>query len=376
MHARRPGGLLFGLGITTLAILLLMPAASAFSAGYLGEIEVGFNLPFILLILSAVGIVAGTTLGAKFIGKMPIIGAVATTIGMTWGIVLLLVVAWMAPGGFLHSSDTPTTIAPGAAAFSGGSAVAGFDPARYEPVSKVTWSIADAATKKGDSITATIKVYKPGVAEKAGFEGSATQEYTATTTNGAATSDGIQVQTIGCRVDVVIDASGYYQKLVKDLNICRERNTQGLNSVYPPTIFIDNIGTPSLGLTPTSLTCAAGSQCSYTLVIRNTEADSVLVNLAAKFTNTANATFDSVDQGQGCELIESSNGAKYVQFSDALATGAASCNVKITRASGSADGAFTWTLDDQFQYLGATAFNTHPNVRGATSTSALSVSFA
>lgn len=341
----------------------------------LGSFDIGFNMGFGLIVVGALMVLGGFALGRAFVNKLPLVGKWLTRGGPALGVVVLLVASFVNVGGLLHMDGATGSVGiPGATAMAPAVSTGAFDASRYETTSKVTFTVADAADKSAQN--AAIKVYKSGVTEKAFMEGSATPEYTATASSGSATIDAIQVQTLGCKVDVGLDLSGYYQKLIRDVNICREKNLNGVNTVSPPTFYIEDAGTLSLGLTPTSLTCSAGSQCTYSLIIRNSESDAYNHRLAAKFTNVANATLDSVEAGAPCEIVDVS-GTQYVKFTGDLASlGTATCNVKVTRASGSADGSWTWTLDDNFQYLGSTAWNTQSSIRGATATGATTVSFA
>lgn len=356
--------------------VLIMPAASAAAIPLLGETEIGFNVGFILITIGVLAFLGGFAATREFVKGLPYAGGWLASGGAVLGVVMLLAASWVQPGGLLYADDSPATFVPGAsAAAPAATGAANFDAALYEPVTKAIFYASDAAVPS-TAVNPVLSIYKTGVAQKAAMEGTGVPLYSGTLSSGTLTIDGIQVQQYGCMFDIGVDAANYYEKIVPNVNLCRAKNANGLNTVSVPTIFLEKIGTNSLSLTATSLTCSAGSTCTYSLVVRNSVADTKLANIAVKFVNTANATLDSVVTGSACELIDSS-GTQYVKISADLGSlESRTCNVQITRAAGSADGSWKWTMDDLFQYNGATGWNTNSNTRGAGATAATTVTFA
>lgn len=345
----------------------------------LGTIEAGLNWPFSLLILGIVALAATAfKVVQNYVKRVPGVGSILGLgggAGLAICVGILFIVSAIAPGGALNPETAgASSTHPGSLAATAGIASAGFDPNLYEPTSDVSFSAADAKTK--NAISPSLKLYPSAkaVGERDAYTGSATPEYTVTLSSGEATKNGIQVQTFGCMWDVYADLSGYYQTIKRSLDLCRTKNVNGVNDVAVPTIYLEKFGTLSLTTSLATLTCSAGSQCSYSLVVRNTAADTYLHRVAVKFVNVANATLDSVDSGQRCEIVEVS-GTQYLSFMDTIGPqGLQACSLKITRSGGSANGSFTWTGDDNFRYLESTGWNT--NIRGAPVADALTVSFA
>lgn len=360
----------------SLMAVSLAPLASAASLPLLGEFDVGFNWAFGLILIGILAAATGIAAGRALVKRIPVAGGMLTTGGPILGILLLLTASWINPGGLLNGDDT-VTIVPSAGAVSATSAAAvvGFDSARYESVSKAIFYGADAAVPS-TAVNPVLSLYKPGVTEKAAMEGTGIPLYSGTLSSGTLTIDGIQVQQYGCTFDIGVDAANYYEQVVRNVNLCREKNANGLNTVSVPTIFLKKIGTASLSLTGTSLTCSAGSTCTYSVVVRNSVADTAIAGVAVKFHTATNATLDSIVSGSACELVEVSS-TQYIVFQAELGSlDSKTCNVQITRASGSADGTYKLTMDDMWLVNGATAWNTNSNTRGASATSATTVTFA
>lgn len=353
--------LLFGL-----TLLLLAPTALAWNVPVVGEVDPGFNWVFIVFVLGILAFAGAIPATRKLVRGVPIIGSsLAGPTAVVMGIVLTLVAAFGAPGGLSFGDAAPAAAASDAVAF---------DATTYEATSDVTFYAANAATKA--AVSPAVKIYKSGVTEKAAFEGSAVAEYSGTMSSGSLTISGIQTQTLGCTVDVALDLASYYEVIKRDINICVAKNVLGNNDIAVPTFYMEAYGTQSLSKTDTSLTCTAGTQCSYTLIVRNSAADTYLHNVAVNFTNVDSASLDSVDAGGECEIVEVS-GTKYVKFTNDIGPlEIASCPLKITRATGDTDGSFYFFMDDLYQQYGATAWNTNSNVRGATVSSQATVSFA
>jgi hypothetical protein len=358
--------------------ILVLPVAAAASLPIIGSWEWGLNWGTALAVIMAATLLGAIPVTAAFVKKIPAVKWFAA-FGVLGFVVAAGAAAWVNPGGMLHGGTT--TLAPGAIATGGGTASLGgaFDASAYEPTSKVVLSFQNYYTF-GTNIAPAVKLFPSAsqVTEKAAFEGTARPIYSATASSGTATFDGVQVQTIGCSVDVYADLSGYYQHVERNVFICHAKNDNGINSVYPPTISIQPYGTLSLALSATSLTCSAGSQCTYAVRVSNSAGDTTIKDVAVKFVNVVNATLDAVDTGStsACELVEVT-GTQYLRIlNDIGPNGAESCVVKITRSSGSDDGSYELTANDLFQDFGATGWNTNSNIRGATATSALGVDFA
>lgn len=298
--------------------------------------------------------------------RIPLVGGASPAVA---GVILLLVASVANPGGMLYygGSAAPGTIADDVT----------FATGLYEQTTDVTFTAADFEDKTALG-SVSVKVYEPGVTEKAAFEGSATPEYSGTMSSGTVTISGVQVQTLGCTVDVALDLSGYYEQIERDVNICVEKNALGNNDLSVPTFYMKDIGTLSLSDdSATTLTCTAGSQCTYNIKVSNTEDDSWVAGVAVKWveSDTEEHTLDSVDAG-ACEIVEVSS-TKYVKFTGDLGPlASAACAVKITRATGDTNGGYNMTADDLFVMYGATAWNTNANLRSATATAALEVTFA
>lgn len=370
-------GLQLGLAILMISFVALAPVAAAASFPLMGEWNWGANWGTLFAALALIAAVALVPAGAAAVRRIPVLGTFVAGGAAIVLVVAMLAAAMVNTGGFLNGDSKATaSFTPDILDTPTGTSTT-FNAALHEPTSDVTFYSSNAATRS--SINAAIKIYKPGVPEKTAVEGSATPEYSGTASSGKLELTGIQVQTLGCTVDVLYSLTSYYHFLARDQNICRAKNALATNKVSLPTVYLQEVGTLSLSKTDTSLTCTAGSQCSYVITLRNSATDKYLHRAAAKFANVANATLDSVDSGANCELVEISS-TKYLVYTGPAATigslGVVTCPVKITRSAGSADGSFTLTADDNFNYLGSSGWNTNSNVAGATATSATTVSFA
>lgn len=365
-----------GLGLLTLAALPIASAAT--SVPLLGDVSWGLNIPTVLIFIGVLALLAGINLFKGLVGNLPLgSGAFLQRGGLALAVVALLAASAMLPNGMLNGvfGETASAATPDPL----------FDSTGFEPTSTVAFSFANSYSKASASPAVKLYPSSQAVTEKAAFEGSSTPLYSGTATSGALTVTGIQVQTYGCTWDVYTDLTAYYQKIERNVNLCHAKNVLGTNTVSPPTIYMDPYGTLSNSLLGTSLTCSAGSQCTYSLTVQNSAADTTAKNVAVKFVPTGttvsgatvyNATLDSVVSGSACEIVDIS-GTQYVKFQNNFGPlGVQSCSVKVTRAAGSADGQFKWTTDDNFMAYGATAWNVNSNVRGATATSATTVNFA
>lgn len=355
--------------LATACVLIAFPTAAAASAPGIGHFEWASWAGGLLVAAGTVMLAILVKPLRGFLGGIaPVLVASPLLVGAAlYGTAMVVnPEGALHPGGAGNAPQTGAVVAP--------TSPGTFNAFAYEPTSDVTLSVIDANTFAG--FTATAKIYPAGQDPSAVVLGTAVPRYSTTLTSGTGTLSGVQVQTIGCSEDIYTDASGYYQTITPAVNLCVAKNTNDNNDIAPPSLLQKAIGTVSMAKTDTSLTCSAGSSCTYTIIVRNSADHTYIEDPAVQFTNVANATLDSVDS-TNCQL-QVINGVSYVTgvgHTEIGPLGTWSCTIHAGRAAGSSGGSFTLTTDDLFQDYKATAFPTSSVIRSASSASA-TVTFA
>lgn len=391
------GALLFaGIMITIVAV----PVASAASLWGVGEWEWGFNLTSFLMGGAIVCLLGGIGLTAAFVSRIPLVGAFATAFGLFGAVTLVVVAAFVNPGGAMNG-DAAASILPGSAtaspppaAASTTASAAGSSPygsgawtSAYVPQSDVGLSAYDAFYT-GNILYPSVKVFAPGVDHTAAVTGAAQAWRQVTLSSSVSTLNDFPTQQYGCSIDILYDLANYYQELVRNVPVCKKANVNDNEGVSTPPVMLKLIGTPSLSLTTNSLTCAAAAQCTEVVRFTNSNATSWIKHPAIYFKivtsdsagRSTNGTLDSVDaSARDCE-VTTSGGNSYIKFTGAKAeigpSGTVECIVRITHSGGGASDPWKYVGDDLFQQDNAAQFVGNSAIRNAAATADYAMTFA
>lgn len=351
------------------AMLVIIPTAAAWSAGPLGEIGGPLSSwAFWAFVVLVVGLASMVAITKPLVGRLPIGGAIFAKSGFALAVISAIALVGFNTGGFFHADSAMPS------ASIGGATDATFSASAFQPISDITFYAANAANHT--AINPAIQVYGAGDAtEKEAVEGTGDPLVTLSMTSGKVLYEGYQAQTYGCQVDVHMALSGYYERLAAGLDVCREKNANDNSAVSVPTLDMENIGTLSLATSDATLTVAEGSTASYSLLVRNTEDDSYLHDVAVKVHSTTNMTINSVTSG-ACELVEIQS-TQYIKLKNSIGPlGTETCVLSVTYADGSTDGEMQLIGDDLFGRYGATAFVTNTQIESAAATATKTVTAA
>lgn len=181
---------------------------------------------------------------------------------------------------------------------------------------------------------------------------------------------------------VVVDKAAYYNRVYRDVTYPVEKPPLSTAQSGIPalqTLLLKPIGDFDTAELATTYNVNS-AQLTYSLDMKNSDTDGFIIGAAAKLTaaTMTNIVFDNVATGAPCEAVDVS-GTTYIKYTGDMGygpgvigpSGFATCNILLTTSAATSD--FGVALDDLFLFEGATAFNSHGNIRDMTAESEVNV---